>query len=238
VWLLSRGTPPSPSCLKTTAENYDEKYATPNYFRDRRWLYKPFIKALAAKAGLKAGARLLDAGCGQGFFTNLFAEVGFDALGVDLSSVGIAAAQRTYTHPGVRFEVGDILQLQNLEKFDCVFTRSCSLYNNTSFAGQARVTDTLYSYVRPRGVLIFDYYTRLQPGKSSVTWIYHSITDARKHFAHYPQAKVYFSLRLETPCLGRFALSALNSRLCQTISALADVGGELVVLVRKEGSGS
>jgi hypothetical protein len=51
--------------------SYERNYQRPNFFGHRSWLYRPYIKALANKAGLKDKDRVLDLGCGQGFFTSL-----------------------------------------------------------------------------------------------------------------------------------------------------------------------
>jgi SAM-dependent methyltransferase len=222
------------STQQQLVEGYNAKYRTPNYFRDRSWLYRPFIKALIAKAKLKRDARILDAGCGQGFFTNLFAENGLEAVGVDLSEVGISFARKKYKDSGAQFEWGDIRQLPYGDKFDCVFTRSCSLYNVRSIDKEHHITDALFRYVRKNGILIFDYYTKLNAAKPSPDWIYHSVSNIQNHFSRYPSAKVYFSLRLEAFVLGRLSFTRLNSCLCEYVSRLSAAGGEVVALVRKD----
>ncbi len=221
-------TPP-----KLVKETYDAKYSTPNYFEDQLWLYRPFVKALIAKAKLKNGARVLDAGCGQGFFTNLFAENGLSAVGVDLSEVGISSAKRVYGSSGAEFEVGDILRLNKLDTFDCVFTRSCSLYNSDLFENDLRPTEALYSYLKTGGVLIFDYYTKLKPGLHSPAWVLHSVERVHKHFSRFLGAQIYFSTRLETIVLGGLSFCRLSSNLCENVSRLSGLGGELVAFVPK-----
>src|SRR6266480_534770 len=214
---------------------YDEKYSSRNYFGYRVWLYRPFVKALVARIGLRPGARLLDAGCGQGFFTRLFAERGFNAVGVDVSAAGVSSARELYSSSGAKFEVGDILELDWRNEFDCVFTRSCSLYNSHEFETRHDVTDRLLSYLRPNGILIFDYYSKLgvsAPAQSQ-QWIYHSLENVQNHFLRYPGAEVYFSLRIETTLLGRLAFSRQVSRACAWLSYRTGVGGELIAFVRK-----
>jgi SAM-dependent methyltransferase len=215
------------------ANGYDECYRTPNYFRDRRWLYRSFVKALIAKAKLRPGACLLDAGCGQGFFTSLFAENGLKTLGVDISPVGIAAATQAYGSTRATFMAGDLLKLGMKNKFDCIFTRSCSLYNATSFEEARDVTDMFLSYLREDGILIFDYYSRLKPTCRSEGWIYHSIRSVQRHFSPYQGVDVYFSLRLEALLLGKFALTRGVSSVSAWLSSLTGAGGEIVAFVRK-----
>jgi SAM-dependent methyltransferase len=215
------------------AESYNEKYRQSNYFRYRGWLYRPFVKALVGRVGLRPGERLLDAGCGQGFFTWLFAECGINAVGVDISAAGVSAASRWYRSPRVTFEVGDILELRWGNEFDCVFSRSCSLYNSENFETEYEVTDTLLSYVRPGGILIFDYYSRLGGREKTKDWIYHSLDSVRKHFSRYPGAQVYFSPRIETMILGRFAFSQQVADACAWLSLRTGMGGELIAFVPK-----
>lgn len=214
-------------------KNYNENYRRSNYFGYRTWLYRPFVKAVVRKTGLERGARLLDAGCGQGFFTWLFAENGLNAVGVDVSAVGISNAREIYRCSRARFELGDLLKLGWKNEFDCVFTRSCSLYNSKEFETKQWVTDRLLSYVRPGGILIFDYYSKLGAKEQSQEWIYHSMASVQNHFSHYPGAEVYFSLRVETMLLGKFSFSRQVSGVCAALSNRLGFGGELVVFLRK-----
>ncbi|GAA1034053.1 class I SAM-dependent methyltransferase [Virgisporangium ochraceum] len=55
------------------------------------------------------GARILDAGCGSGRVGGYLASVGHDVTGVDLDPLLIAAARAD--HPGVRWLVGDLAEL-------------------------------------------------------------------------------------------------------------------------------
>jgi SAM-dependent methyltransferase len=224
------GRPADPP--ETVAATYDRFYRQPNYFQYRDWLYRPFIRALIRAAGLQAGSRVLDVGCGQGFFTGLFAEAGLDALGADLSAEGVAQAARRYGASGAKFEVGDALRLPYPAAFDCVFTRSCSLYNFPDFAERREVTETLLGYVRPGGVLIFDYYTNLCVRKAGGSWRYHSLAEARRHFGAFAGSRVCFSMRLDTLLLGRhaFGLTGVNA----LASRVTGIGGELVAFVPKK----
>jgi len=214
-------------------DTYDQKYRQQNYFQYREWLYRRFVQALVRRAGLAAGGSVLDAGCGQGFFSWLFSGLGFRTTGVDLSPEGIAAAQRQYGKQVERFLVGDVMDLPFVDCFDCVFTRSCSLYNDATFASRTDATDRLLSYVKPGGVFIFDYYSKLSARKSSDSWRYHSLDDLRRHFARYPGATILFSLRFDALLLGSLALREPVSSLSAAASRWSGLGGELVAIVRR-----
>jgi len=68
------------------------------------------------------GARVLDAGCGNGSLARFLLAAGYDVTGVDLSPDGIAIARATY--PGSRFEVlpadEHVLDGLGCEPFDAV----------------------------------------------------------------------------------------------------------------------
>lgn len=69
---------------------------------DREWL-RDFARAMRGH-GLVG-----DAGCGPGHVTAFLAEAGAEVLGLDLSPGMVAAARAS--HPGLRFEVGDLRAL-------------------------------------------------------------------------------------------------------------------------------
>lgn len=217
--------------LEDIAASYNRNYVQANYFKYKTWLYRPFIKALVKKAGLKKNQRLLDAGCGQGFFTSLFAGCGLKALGVDISAEGVNQAKKNHGD-GLEFEVGDVCNLPYENVFDCVYSRSCSLYNRNNFAEERGVSDALLKYVKPGGVLIFDYYTNLGAREKSESWIYHSAGSAKKHFSHYPGANVYFSLRVDALLLGGFSFSLSNLNIFA--SRVTGIGGDLIAIVPKK----
>jgi len=212
---------------------YDAYYRQPNYFHYRTWLYQPFIRALIRKAQLEKGYKVLDVGCGQGFFSSLFANEGLNTLGIDLSTEGIASATRNYHQEGLNFEVADIRAFSGSNAFDCVYVRSCSLYNINDFENNRETTNILLQFVRPGGVLIFDYYSNLCKRKAGGEWRYHSTAAVENHFAPYPATDIFFSARLAPIILGRFAFSKCVSSLDSQLSKYGGVGGELIAIVRK-----
>lgn len=212
---------------------YDKNYSTPNHFRDRAWLFKPFIRALISHINLREGDRVLDAGCGQGLISSLFAEAGLNVLGVDLSAIGIQSARLQFSDTGAKYEVGDVLNLSQRNTFDLVFTRSLSLYNVAEFSRATAITERLLDYVRPGGTFVFDYFTRLRKSTQgqSTTWRYHGLEDMRLHFAHFPNARVRFSTRLETSLLGRYTFTAPITTVTAGLSRLTGIGGELLAIL-------
>ncbi len=74
----------------------------------------PYMRAdLALFAELAGDGPVADVGCGPGHITAYLRELGADAFGIDLSPAMIEVARRD--HPGVRFEVGSMTDLDLAE---------------------------------------------------------------------------------------------------------------------------
>jgi SAM-dependent methyltransferase len=214
---------------------YPELYRIKHPFAYRSWLYQPFVQALINKAQLKEGCTVLDVGCGQGFFSGLFADMGLKPLGVDVSPELIQSAKEDHEAKGASFEVGDAVSLPNEGEFDCVFVRGLSLYNRNDLQCTHQVTESLLRYLKPAGVMLFAYGTNLCPRRKTPSWTYHSLPAARAYFSRYPGSTVYFSLRLETLVLGSWAFSRPLTLLASLISRLFGAGGELIAVVPRSG---
>ncbi len=75
-------------------------------------------EARLVDAMLPRRSRVLDAGCGPGRVGGYLASVGHDVVGVDVDPVLIAAAQED--HPGPRWLVGDLAELDLPDRFDAI----------------------------------------------------------------------------------------------------------------------
>jgi 2-polyprenyl-3-methyl-5-hydroxy-6-metoxy-1,4-benzoquinol methylase len=75
-------------------------------------------------APVRAGMRVLDVGCGNGYMAGKFLASGCKVVGVDVSQEGIAVARKTY--PGARFEeleaTPDLLERLGEAPFDLVIS--------------------------------------------------------------------------------------------------------------------
>jgi SAM-dependent methyltransferase len=151
----------------TPASEYDQHYASGGFgYEERRehwlaWARRHYIEAFDLAPG-----RLLDVGCGDGFWTSLFSELGFEAMGVDLSAGGIEAAQLRY--PGIPFLVADADEDLPFEpgSFDVVFCRAISHFGEPDLEA-SRVTSLiprLMALLAPGGVLLASYHTTREGG--------------------------------------------------------------------------
>jgi len=220
--------------MHSTKEWYDTFYEEGNRFGYKKWIYKPYLRSLLAKAGLSAGSTVLDVGCGQGFFSNLIRNCGMRVTGVDISDTGVRAACKNYRACDIRFVAADIDTMPKESAFDCVFVRSFSLYNVEDFSRSHHVTDRLMQYVKGGGAFIFAYNTNLKFANCGGRWRYHTLRQARQHFASYSNVECFFTLKLDIVILRKFAFNRLVSVLNSILSAALGIGGDIVCIVRKD----
>lgn len=78
---------------------------------DRRpqLLERALVGVFAERVRLGGPGPVADIGCGPGWHTALLRDLGMDAFGIDLAPGMVEVARRTY--PGLRFEVGSMLEL-------------------------------------------------------------------------------------------------------------------------------
>jgi SAM-dependent methyltransferase len=93
------------------------------------------VEAFARRAGLEAGMRAVDAGCGPGLTTSVLSSITGEsgsATGFDVSEARIARAKDRHEGPGTRFFVRDFLQpIIDLGSFDFVWSRFTLEYYKT-----------------------------------------------------------------------------------------------------------
>ncbi len=214
------------------ADFYDKSYQKENFFQYKAWLYSAYISSLIAFCGLNKGDSILDVGCGQGFFSYLFARRGMKVRGIDVSETGIRKAETSYSRLGISFAVSDIQTATFSGQFDCIFVRSCSLYNTKEFPFQTDLTDRILNHLKPGGTFIFVYNSTFS-SKRSTTWRYHSLDDVRKHFSKYSGAQIFFVSRLATYVLRQYSLSPFVTRRSVLLSKLSGTGGDIICILRK-----
>jgi SAM-dependent methyltransferase len=151
----------------TPPSDYDQHYASGGFgYEGQRdhwlaWARRHYVDAFDLPRG-----RLLDMGCGDGFWTSIFRDIGFDATGVDRSPGGIDAARSKY--PGSRFLVADADEPLPFEagSFDVVFCRAISHFGERDLE-TPRVTSLiprLMALLAPDGVLLASYHTTRDGG--------------------------------------------------------------------------
>jgi len=106
--------------------------------------------------GLEPGARILDAGCGFGRTVAVFAEMGCDAVGVDISPAVIEEARRR--NPGPDYLVHDLTEPlpAEVERFDAIVNVYSSFGYGETVADDEAVLRTWHDALKPGGALVME----------------------------------------------------------------------------------
>ncbi|HJU69145.1 MAG TPA: class I SAM-dependent methyltransferase [Gemmatimonadaceae bacterium] len=131
--------------------DYQHRARTSGFVVQRYWHYEKerMIRRFAQPV---PGERVLDVGCGSGVITNLLAELGATATGVDGSADAIAYARETFQRPNLQFVHGLVDELDFPDaSFDRVY---CFELIEHLYAGQGRdLLRKCRDLTRPGGML-------------------------------------------------------------------------------------
>jgi 2-polyprenyl-3-methyl-5-hydroxy-6-metoxy-1,4-benzoquinol methylase len=121
---------------------------------------EPFVGAVVdvlAEHGVRAGSRVLDAGCGTGRYAAALARRGFVVEGIDVSPklVAYGNEHNILDSHQVNLSVGDLRTAGSAESFDAVVCRGV-LNDLLEDAERQAALDRLALVVRPGGVLVLD----------------------------------------------------------------------------------
>lgn len=101
-----------------TFDSHEYTYRTPQAGHHHQYVAKPVLNLIeeticqysnVVKSSDRIKPRILDLGCGNGSFSSFLANRGFEVIGIEESSSGIAHAQESY--PNCRFRQGSIYDL-------------------------------------------------------------------------------------------------------------------------------
>lgn len=108
--------------------------------------------------GLKPG-KLLDAACGEGFWADMFVDMGFEAHGFDAESIYIENGRKKY--PRVELEEADVFgDLPYLPgSFDVVLARALPFFYSYHFTDMKKVINNLLPLVAYGGTLLLGFYS-------------------------------------------------------------------------------
>lgn len=109
------------------------------------------------------GEKVLDLGCGYGYYTNYFDRIGADAVGVDGSEAMIKIAQKKY--PNGKFLIMDLTKPMPIESnsFDIVFCNQVLM----DISNIEDVFKECYRILKTKGIL---YYSIVHPVFYNGTW--------------------------------------------------------------------
>src|SRR5579871_3821901 len=99
-----------------------------------------------------AGKDVLDAACGAGFGSHYLAATGAaSVLGVDIAQEAVDYATRQYSHPCLRFALGDA---QALDRLNAQFDVIVSFETIEHVPEPAKLVESAYRALKPGGLFI------------------------------------------------------------------------------------
>lgn len=150
------------------------------------------------RAGLSAGMRVLDVGCGPGDVSFLAASIvgpTGHVTGVDRSpeAIGVARERMRGTRlDHVTFEQGDIVQLDRTGEFDAVIGRLVLLYLGDPVAGMRAFS----RYVKPGGLIYFQEMVRAARRSVPEVPVLEQVIDLIELAATTARIDLYIGIRL------------------------------------------
>ena len=196
---------------------YSEETLAKPYFYHHEPREKRFLGALMAKFGIAPGQEILDIGCGNGFYSRMFADKGLKVTGVDRSEKAIEFCEKQH---GARCHwiCDDAFSLDLEERFDYAFCFWFMYFNAFEDLNQAAAeARRLMRYVRPGGKLFFLWHSdltavRLPPERFSV--MNYTLPQLKRLFLDYDnQAYAVDSSANLCRVLGRLAFNRYVTRL-------------------------
>ncbi len=127
----------------------------------------------------KLGEEILDVGCGTGYLTNLIAEAGAHATGIDNSQEMIHKAKKEY--PSINFEVLSATDFHFEKKFDAIFSNAALHW----VLEKEKTIDCMYENLKTNGRLVLE-----MGGKGNVESIVSAIRNTLIKFGAKEKANI------------------------------------------------
>lgn len=136
----------------------------------------------AVQAHLKAGAKILDIGCGPGMYLSLFKDGPYELHATDINAGMIALAKQEV--PQAVFYEGDIHHVAIRESFDLIYCIGVLIYIPPSRLGP--FIDKIASLLKPGGILYLNFPHALSVWDTcykDITYVQYSPAQLRKVLA-------------------------------------------------------
>ena len=175
--------------------NHSVSYYDKFYDSDNSWGYqyevekKIICEHLLPNLQIRKGDRILDLGCGDGFHSKIFFDIGFDIYGIDNSIKAINQAQKRSN--AISFINGDAASLDHwFEKkyFDCIYCRGLSWYhyelndNNQFGINVIFETKKILEYLKVNGTFILQIATDFSGTRDPISGIINNTLESYLSF--------------------------------------------------------
>lgn len=145
---------------------YDDWFSSPWYLR----LYQHRTEQEAHSAvglinhvaAISKGSTILDLACGYGRHSLALAEVGFNVVGLDNSSLLIAKANEQYAHHRVTYVQGDMRGPLPRGPFDVVANFFTSFGYFDTEEEDRKVLDAAVAVLKPNGLFLLDFFNAIE----------------------------------------------------------------------------
>ena len=135
---------------------FDSPFYHKLYFERDEEEAAAFLRRLVNHLHMAPGSRVLDVACGRGRHSKIFASMGFDVIGIDLSPASIAYAKR-FENDNLQFFIHDMRLPFWANYFDWAFNFFTSFgYFRTRREHDAAIR-TITRSLRTGGTLVMDY---------------------------------------------------------------------------------
>lgn len=196
---------------------YDKKYLTTDYKRSLD-IDRAFIKGIVEKYNIPPCSSLLDLGCGTGWYSNLFTELGFNVVGIDYSKIGVIKARDLYGDK-IHWVVGDVFNIpfSAKKKFNVIFCCDFPPYNLVDNPQDASdITKKIFEYLNQNGFFIFIWSSKLTGKRNGDSVVIEYTTNQVKEiFSSLGKiiGDVYTTNKQLFPVLGKYSINKFVTKL-------------------------
>jgi SAM-dependent methyltransferase len=175
--MIDNGTEKSDLDAHEVLTYYDRFYTSDDSKYYPEGITKKFFRGVFSKCHIKPPGKILDVGCGTGYYCKIFHDLGFKPTGIDFSRTAIEKARQNY--PDIDFSVAEALDLPfDPSSFDIILSCGCSVVSTHQISKINDYVRHLMSRVKPSGWLLLIGGSNLSGRRQETSsWLSHTWSD-------------------------------------------------------------